>query len=74
MSEVLPGLRPRRKAAGLTLNDLAARLGLTSAAVGAWERGTALPTADRLPDIAAALDCRIEDLYEQYTNGQEVLP
>ncbi len=74
MSEVLPGLRPRRKAAGLTLNDLAARLGLTSAAVGAWERGTALPTADRLPDIAAALDCRIEDLYEQYTNKQEVRP
>lgn len=73
MSEVLPGIRARRKAAGLTLTDVAERLGVTQQAIGRWERGEALPSADRLPDLAAALGCSIDELYtgEIVTGGKE---
>lgn len=63
MTDVLPGIRARRKAAGLTLSELAARIGVTQQAVGMWERGETLPAADRLPDIARALECSIDELY-----------
>lgn len=63
MSEILPGIRARRKAAGMTLEDLAAAVGCTLQAVSCWERGQTLPTADRLPQLARALGCSIDDLY-----------
>ena len=52
MSDILPGIRARRKAAGMTLEDLAAAVGCTLQAVSCWERGQTLPTADRLPQLA----------------------
>ena len=69
MNEVLPGIRARRKAAGLTLQELAARIGVTQQAVGMWERGETLPAADRLPDIARALECSIDELYSAADAG-----
>lgn len=72
MSEILPGIRPRRKAAGMTMEDLAAAVGCTLQAVGCWERGETLPTADRLPEIARALGCTIDDLYQEYQNQEEL--
>lgn len=63
MSEILPGIRAKRKDRGLTMDQLADRLGVTRQAVGAWEGGIALPSADKLPEIAAALRCSIDDLY-----------
>ena len=71
MSELLPGLRARRKAAGLTVEDLAAALGCRHQAVSAWERGEALPTADRLPEIARALGCTIDELYQDYNKTED---
>lgn len=62
MNETMPGIRARRKAAGLTLEELAAAVGCTKQTVSYWENG-GLPTADRLPAIAAALGCSIDDLY-----------
>lgn len=70
MKALMPGLRARRKAAGLTQEDLAAALGCTRQAVVAWERGDVLPTADRLPQLAKALGCSIDDLYKDY-NAEE---
>lgn len=70
MSEVMPGIRARRKAAGLTIEALARELGVSLQAVGAWEGGVTLPSAARLPDIAAALGCSIDDLY----TGQDPSP
>lgn len=64
MNEILPGLRSRRKAAGLTLEEVAAAVGCTLQAVACWERGATLPTADRLPAIARALGCSIDELYK----------
>lgn len=63
MSEILPGIRPRRRAAGMTLEELAAEVGCTLQAVSCWERGQTLPTADRLPQLAKALGCTIDDLF-----------
>lgn len=74
MSEILPGIRARRKAAGMSQEELAAAVGCTFQAVGAWERGQALPTADRLPQLAKALDCSIDDLYKNYNDAEDETP
>ena len=71
MSEILPGIRPRRRAAGMTLEELAAEVGCTLQAVSCWERGQTLPTADRLPQLAKALGCTIDDLFREETAAQE---
>lgn len=62
---ILPGLRARRKAAGMTLEELGAAVGCSGAAVGMWERDEAQPSADRLPRIAKALGCTIDDLFRE---------
>ena len=74
MSDILPGIRARRKARRLTLDELGARLGCSGVAVGMWERGETIPTADKLPEIAAALGCTIDDLYRDYNNQEENTP
>ncbi len=71
MSEILPGIRPRRRAAGMTLEELAAEVGCTLQAVSCWERGQTLPTADRLPKLAKALGCTIDDLFREETAAQD---
>lgn len=52
-------LRARREAAGLSIRQLAKRMGYDQAAVGRWERGDTGPTLIQLQDWAEALDCRI---------------
>lgn len=72
MSDILPGIRARRKARKMTLDELGAILGCSGVAVGMWERGETLPAADRLPEIAEALGCSIDDLYS--TQNEEDKP
>lgn len=72
MSEILPGIRAKRKDRGLTMDQLADRLGVTRQAVFNWESGGTLPTADKLPEIARVLGCSIDDLYS--TNNEEDKP
>lgn len=74
MSEILPGIRARRKAAGLTIEALSLRMGVTRQTVFNWESGARLPSADKLPEIAAALGCSIDDLYRDYTETKEETP
>lgn len=62
---ILPSLRARRKAAGVTLEELGEAVGCTGAAIGMWERGEAQPSADRLPRLAIALGCSIDDLFRE---------
>lgn len=69
MNNRLPGIRARRQAAGMSLEDLAAAVGCTRQAAWRWECGDVLPTADRLPAIAAALGCSIDDLYRTPDNN-----
>lgn len=74
MGKILPGLRARRKAAGLSQEELAAAVGCTYQAVGAWERGDVTPTAERLPEVARALGCSIDDLYKDFNPEEDDTP
>lgn len=58
-------LRKRREAAGLTVTQLADKLGVTPSSICQWESGNVMPNAGKLPAIAAALGCKIDDLYEK---------
>lgn len=56
-------LRRKRKARGLTQAAIGETLGVTRQAVTRWEDGSASPSIDLLPMLAATLDCRIDDLF-----------
>lgn len=58
------GIQIKRKDAGLNQTQLAELCGVSQAAVAAWESGIKHPTADKLPKIAEALGCTIDDLYK----------
>ena len=38
--------------------------GVTLPAVIGWENGSKTPTTDKLPTIAAVLECEVSDLYD----------
>lgn len=63
-------IRSRRKARGMSQLELAQRVGVSKVAVSRWESNDTLPTADKLPTIAAVLECEIEDLYDGETLRQ----
>ena len=62
-TEYLYGLKPRREARGLTQRELADLIGGDRESIRAWETGVYWPSAQYLPKLAAALGCRMEDLY-----------
>ena len=53
-----------RKKAGITQKELAKKLNVSQQAVVKWEKGSSFPSADKLPELARALNCNIEELYE----------
>ena len=59
----MTGLEKCRKNAGITQVELATMLHVSQSTVSAWESGENYPTADKLPIIAGALGCSIDDLY-----------
>lgn len=59
----MKGLSSARKTAGMTQAEFASKIGVDRSTVTKWERGSAYPSADKLPEIAAALGCTIDDLY-----------
>ena len=70
----LVGLKPRRKAAKLTQTDLARVLETTKESIRGWELGLYWPSAKVLPEMAKALGCTIEELYQEpeaRDDGQE---
>lgn len=60
-------IRELREARGVSQSGLARRLSVTKMAVSRWESGAAMPTADKLPIIAALLECEVNDLYDDET-------
>lgn len=52
-----------RRAAGYTQAELASRLKVSQAAVALLERPGRYPAASRLPEIADALECSIDELF-----------
>lgn len=57
-------IRELREAEGITQTALASRMGVSRQAVNQWETGAVWPSAQILPDLAAALGCSIDELYE----------
>ena len=57
-----------RKAAGMTQNDLAEKLGVNPATISLWENGNLAPKTISFPRIAEALNCTINDLFEKDGN------
>lgn len=56
-------IRAKRKALGLTMQDVIDRLYLGSlTAVWKWEKGMCLPTLDNLVNLAEVLECEPMDL------------
>ena len=56
-------IKERREALGLTRTQLGDRLGVSKVAVRKWELGLTMPNADKLPALADALYCSIDELY-----------
>lgn len=52
-----------RKVAGITQEELAAKLTITPQAISKWERGTGLPDISVLPELAEALGISVGELF-----------
>lgn len=72
------GLNTMRRRAGLTVPQLAEKMGCTCSAIYFWEAGRYWPKAECLPRIAEILGCSIDDLFtdpnEELTSEQEEKP
>lgn len=72
------GLNPMRRRAGLTVPQLAEKMGCTCSAIYFWEAGRYWPKAECLPQLAQALGCTIDDLFtdpnEELTPEKEERP
>jgi len=55
-------LRERRRALGLTQEEMAAALGVSQISLSAWETGRAWPSLDRLPAMAETYGIGLEQL------------
>ena len=53
-----------RKEQNLTQQDLAAKLGVSSAAISKWERGIGFPDVSLIEPLARALDITITELFK----------
>lgn len=59
-------IRELRLRAGLTQEGLAAKLGYAGKqAVSGWESGRSSPPSAKLPELAAAMGCGVEDLFSE---------
>lgn len=58
------GVRSRRETLGWSQTVLGQRVGVSDVAVRSWECGWAIPKANKLPTLAEALGCTIDDLFE----------
>ena len=63
-------IRDLRKAAGMTQEELAERMGISAQAVSKWENGHCLPETAVLPKLARLLDSSIDDILNA-GNGEE---
>lgn len=57
-------IRALREARGMTRYELAEAANVSYQSVAQWENGVMVPSADKLPVLAAMLDCEVGDLYD----------
>ena len=58
-------IRELRRSKNLTQRELGDRLNVGQTTVAMWETGDRTPRADKLPELAKILGCRIDDLFEK---------
>lgn len=56
-------IKELREQLGISQCCLASTLGVDQTSISQWERGTANPTVPRLPELAKALHCTIDELF-----------
>lgn len=61
------GFRSARLAAGKTVQDVIAHLGVSDAAVYGWEAGTFFPRRTRLIELARFYGCSVDQLLSEDT-------
>lgn len=61
-------IRERRKALGLTMKELGAKVGVSESAISQFETGKKWPKGKTLIDLAFALDTTVEYLLEKTEN------
>ena len=66
-------IRERREALGLSLADVAAKLGIGRQNIHRYEAGARLPTLEALYPLADALDCNVSDLTPSQAEGVELV-
>ena len=54
-----------REIKGLSQAQLAKCLDVTQGAISQWETGEAMPQTDKLPKLAEALGCTIDELFDK---------
>lgn len=74
MSKISENIAKHRKAAGLTQEALAEKLGVTFQAVSKWETAKSSPDIDILPELADIFACTIDDLFGREYINSTVLP
>lgn len=54
----------------MTQDDVAMELCVSRTTVSMWENGSALPRADKLPQLAKIFGCTIDDLFNCFKKGE----
>ena len=57
-------LKKIREARNITQMELAAKIDVPQSTIASWETGRAFPRAEKLPAIAKALGCTIDELLD----------
>ena len=58
----MKGLKQKRKAQKLTLEDIAKQIGVSFSAVSLWERGERFPRKPMLEKLCNLFSCNIDEL------------
>lgn len=58
-----------RKERNITQEELASAIDVGQSSIAQWESGVCMPRADKLPALAAALGCTVDELFK--TGGDD---
>jgi len=64
-------IKKLREAAGISQMRLSEMINVPQPTIASWETGRALPRAEKLPLIAKALNCTIDDLLKTDAESEE---
>ena len=74
MSTIGSRIAARRKELGMTQEDLAVKLGVSSQAVSKWENDVSCPDISLLPTLVKVLDMTTDELLSGKTSNVRVVP